>query len=179
MVSWAETMKHEVDHGNANHRLAAGGQGFVILTEAPVLAQSRERALHNPSFGQHHEMADRRPSDNLDHASVGLLGPLDQLTGVPAIGPDELQPMKAMRQPLQDQPCAVSVLDVGGMHHDHHHEAQRVHHDMPLASRDFLARVVPTIPPFSAVFTDWESMIAAEGVGVRPALRRTFSRSRS
>ena len=60
MLSWTEAVKHEVDHGDADHRLAAGGQRFVILAQAAVLAQPREGALDNPSFGQHYETADRR-----------------------------------------------------------------------------------------------------------------------
>jgi hypothetical protein len=39
---------------------------------------------------------------------------------------------------------------------DHHREdqSQGVDDDMALAAVDLLARIVPTVPPFSVVFTD-------------------------
>ncbi len=179
MLSWTQTVNHQVDHGDADHRFTAGGQGFVVLAEAPIFSQPREGALDDPSFVHHHKTVDRRSFDDFDDAAAGLFGPADELAGVSAVGPDELQTMKAMRQSLQNQSRAIAILDIGCVNDDRQHEAQRVNHQMPLAPRDFLAGIESAIPPFSAVFTDCESMIAAEGVGLRPTLRRTFSRRRS
>jgi hypothetical protein len=65
------------------------------------------------------------------------------------------------------------------MNHHRQNQTERIHDDMSLSTRDFLARVVAAIPPFDAVLTDCESITAALGVGFLPALRRTFSRSLS
>ena len=51
------------------------------------------------------------------------------------------------------------------MHHHSQQQAQRIDHDMVLAARHFLARIIAPRPPFSVVLTDWLSMIAALGVG--------------
>ena len=49
--------------------------------------------------------------------------------------------------------------------------------DVPLASGNPLTRVVTPRPPFSVVFTDWLSMIAALGVASRPATSGSTTRS--
>jgi hypothetical protein len=70
-------------------------------------------------------------------------------------------------------------LDIGGMHNEGQDQAHGVYDDVPLAALDLLAGVVAAGPPFSAVFTDWLSMIAAEGLGFRSAWARTFWRRAS
>ena len=45
-------------------------------------------------------------------------------------------------QGCKQQDAAVAILDVGGMNGDAQQEAERVDQDVPLAPRDFLARVV-------------------------------------
>ena len=50
---------------------------------------------------------------------------------------------------------------------------------MPLASGNPLTRVITAGPPFSVVFTDWLSMIAALGVASRLATSRTRTRKAS
>ena len=62
------------------------------------------------------------------------------------------------------------------MDNDGEDQSERVDDDVPFTSLDLLATIVPAKPPFSVVFTDWLSIIAAEGVGSRPALTRTCSR---
>jgi len=63
------------------------------------------------------------------------------------------------------------------MHDDPQQQALGIDHDVPLASGQLLAPIVAARPPFSVVCTLWLSMIAARGVGSRPACRRTRSRS--
>ena len=50
---------------------------------------------------------------------------------------------------------------------------------MPLASGYPFTSVVASRPPFSVVFTDWLSMMAALGVAYRPAASRTRVRKAS
>jgi hypothetical protein len=59
------------------------------------------------------------------------------------------------------------------MDNQRHDQTDGIDDQMTLAAKDFLARVVPAIPPFSAVFTDWLSMMPTLGLGLRPAFRRT------
>ena len=46
-----------------------------------------------------------------------------------------------MGAPIEDQPRAVAILHIGGMDDDVQEKAERVDKDMPLAARDFLARI--------------------------------------
>ena len=48
---------------------------------------------------------------------------------------------QAARAPIEDQSCAVAILHIGGMDDDVQQEAERVDEDMPLASRNLLARI--------------------------------------
>lgn len=56
---------------------------------------------------------------------------------------------------LQDDGCAVTVLDVGGMDDETNQQAKRIHYDMTLAAHHFLPASKPRIPPLSLVLTDW------------------------
>jgi hypothetical protein len=60
------------------------------------------------------------------------------------------------------------------MDHYSQQQSQGIHHNMALAPRYLLAGVVAAWPPFSVVFTDWLSMIAALGVDCRPSISRTL-----
>ena len=174
-------MQQEIDHRNVGHVLAAVGQRLVILAQPAVPAQPCERALDDPSFRQHDELAHVRPLDDLDHSAQRTLRPRDELAGVPAVGPDHLQPTEVTGHFQQNLFATVAVLHGGAMHDHRQDQAQRVDANMPLSSGDLLARVVAVRPPFRGAFvlTDCESITPADGVGLRPALRRTFSRSLS
>ena len=65
------------------------------------------------------------------------------------------------------------------MNHDSQPQSYRVHGDVTLATHHFLTSIIATRPPFSVVFTDWLSMIAALGVGLLPSDCRTLGRSAS
>ena len=78
---------------------------------------------------------------------------------------------------IEHERGAVAVLNVGRMNGNAQQEAERVDEDMPLATDDFLARVialrVKRSPPFGAPLALWLSMMAAVGLGLRPSCSRT------
>ena len=172
-------MNHQIDHSNNDHRLTAAGQSFIVFRQSAVLAQPGKRALDDPSFGQHDESTRQRTFDDLDEAPVPAARPIDEPAGVTAICKDQLQAAETGSQLSNQQLTAVAVLNIGRMNNQGDDQTDRVDDQMTLATQDFLARVVPTIPPFSAVFTDWLSMMPTLGVGLRPSFRRTRARSRS
>lgn len=45
-------LRHEVYHGDADHRHAALRQGLVVLAQPPILAELAKRSLDNPALGQ-------------------------------------------------------------------------------------------------------------------------------
>ena len=85
------------------------------------------------------------------------------------------------RAPVENERRAITILDVCGMDDDAQQEAKRVDEDMPLAARDFLARIVALwidkSPPFSADLALWLSMMAAVGLASRPICSRVSTYS--
>ena len=175
----AESMNHQVDHGNADHGLAALDQSFVVFRQSPVSTQPGERPFHNPSFGQNFKGVHSIALHDLDDPPIPSRRPIHEASGITAVREDEFQTPESSAQSFHQQLAAVAILDVGRVHDQGQDQPQRVHDQMPLTPLDLLARVVPARPPFSAVFTDWLSMMPAEGVGFFPAFRRTWARRRS
>ena len=95
---------------------------------------------------------------------------------VSTIGPDQLEPRKEALERCQQELATASVLTTGFMHQHVQHQPIRIDQQMALAAFDLFAPIVAAGPPFCVVFTDWLSMMAALGVGSRPAWTRTCSR---
>ena len=76
-------------------------------------------------------------------------------------------------------PCssAVPILNVSRMHRHPQQQPQGIDNDMAFASLHPLARIIPSGPPFSVVFTDWLSMMAALGLVSRPWACRSMASS--
>jgi len=169
-----------MDHDQVDHRFAAFRQRLVVLAQTAIAAEPSEGSLDNPTLGQNLEAGHVVAAfDDLQDPVAQFSCPVDQFPGVSPIGPDQLEPREFPDQLGQHQLGPVAVLDVGGMHDHSQEQAQGVYNDVPLASLDLLAGVVAPGPPFSTVFTDWLSRIAAEGLGLRPAWTRTFRRRAS
>ena len=180
MLTRGKPMDHDVDHDQVDHRFTGGWKRFVVLAHSTIPADPPKGALYDPALRQHGE-ADERVGTfhDFQYPTAEQLRPSDQFARVAAVGPDFLQSRVHAAKLLEHQLGAVAVLDVRGMYHDGQNQPQRVDDDVPLATIDLLARVVTPRPPFSVVLTLWLSTIAAEGVGLRPALTRTFSRRSS
>jgi hypothetical protein len=167
-------------HGQVDDRFAAFRERLVVFAQTAITTEPGKGSLDDPTLGQNlkagHIVA---AFDDLQDPVAHFPGPRDQFPGVAPIGPDPLQARELSDQSSQHQLGPVAVLDVGGMHDHDQEQAQGVYDDVPLAPLDLLAGVVTPRPPFSAVFTDWLSMIAAEGLGFRPSWTRTFWRRAS
>lgn len=103
----------------------------------------------------------------------GQLGPL-----IVGIGEDAFDEGEAAtRAAVEDQPSAITILQVGRVNDDVQQEAERVDENVPLATRDLLARVIARRierrPPFCAPLALWASIIATVGLASRPACSRT------
>ena len=169
-----------MDHGQVDYRFAALRQRLVVLAQPTIAPEPSEGSLDDPAFGQNLEAGHVVTAfDDLQDPVPQFLGPLDQFAGVAPIGPDQLESRELPDQLGQHQLGPVAVLEMGGMHDHGQKQAQGVYNDVPLAPFDLLAGVIAPRPPFSAVFTDWLSMIAAEGLTFRPSWTRTFRRRAS
>ena len=82
--------------------------------------------------------------DDLDHPTPGVGSrSRDAWSLIAGIGEDALdEGEKAAGASIENQPCPVAVLKVGGMDDDVQQEAERIDKDMALAPGDLLARIV-------------------------------------
>ena len=107
------------------------------------MADPCERALDNPALGQNHEAMWLVAFDDLQLPATDLgngCGRLGSL--IASIGEDALDKgEQASGAPIEDQPGAVAILQISAMDDDVQEKAERVDKDMPLATRDFLARI--------------------------------------
>ena len=169
-----------MNHRNLNPCLTGLWQSFIIFAQSTTPTQPAKGALHDPSARQHLKaVAVGRTLDNLQKPASEGVCPLDKLSSITPIGPDQLEPRKSPHKLRKHQHGSVTVLDVGSMDDNSQKQSQGINHDMALASRHLLSRVIATRPPFSVVLTDWLSMMAALGVGSCPSASRTLGRSAS
>lgn len=164
-----------MNHRNVDPCLTGLRQFFIVFAQPPTPPKPGQSAFHNPPPRQHLELvAVQRTLDDLkEPATVGAC-PLHKLPSVTPIGPNQLEPRKSPHQFRKYQLGSITVLDVGSVDLYSKQQSQGIHHNVALTARYLLACVVAARPPFSVVFTDWLSMIAALGVGSRPSISRTL-----
>ena len=169
-----------MNHGDMHPGFAALGAFFIVFAQPSASAQPSQGAFHHPPPGQDLKVvAVRFALDHGQQLTARSPSPRHQSARVASICPDHLQSGESTQQFGQHQPGTVPILDAGSMNHHGQQQSHGVHHDVPLASGYPFASVVTPRPPFSVVFTDWLSMIAALGVASRPATSRTRTRKAS
>jgi hypothetical protein len=146
-----------------------------------VLADPGEGALHHPAAGQHLEGVSVAFADHLDGQVEGARGPGHQLAGIAGIRPGEPDVAAAGAQPPQQRLRAVAVLDGCGVTTTASSSPRTSTAMWRLRPLTFLPLSQPRLvrATVSAARTDWESMTAADGAGLRPAATRTCSRRAS
>ena len=170
-----------MDHRDAYPGFAALFPLLEVLGETTKLAKPSERTFHYPAARQDDEaLLTVEFGHDLEDPTGKAPDPVAQAAFViAAIGPEERKAREAAQQLHHDEFGTMIVLNPGAMHHHDQKQPHRVYGEVALAALDLLAGIVAVAPPFCRVRTDWESIIAADGVGSRPACRRTFSRRAS
>jgi hypothetical protein len=105
--------------------------------------------------------------DDVQHELEAGAGPVDELAGIAAVGPDQPDAAECSRESFQQWLGAVAVLHAGGGDQYAQQQTQRVDGDVVFAAVDLPTRIVATAGP------------AADGMASRPSARRTRSRSPS
>jgi len=163
-----------------NPSLAGFRQFFIVFAQASAATEPGQCALHNPAPGQHLKGVAVRPApDYCQQPTSREPSPRHQLASVSRVGPDHPEPGKSTQQFGQYQLGSISILNVGGVDHHGQEQSHGVYYDVTLATSDLFPRIIAAGPPFSVVFTDWLSMIAALGVASRPSASRTLGRNAS
>ena len=177
-----------MNHSYVDPGLGCLGQSFVVpvsstgqaLAHPTAPAEPRECSFDHPSSRQHSKtMAVPGALYNLERPACQGPDPLDQLSSIASIGPDQPHAGKPPYQFIDDQLRPIPILDIGRMHHHRQQQPHGIYNDMSLSTVDLLASVIATRPPFSVVLTDWLSIIAALGVGFLPSACRTLTRRAS
>lgn len=140
----AQTSKHKANHGQVDHRLASGGLPFVVATESAIAPQPTEGPLHDPASRQYLEGVKVGALYNFDRAAPQPAGPLQQRSGVAAIGPDMFDASTSFlaEEGSQQLLGAIPVLNVRRQDQDPEHQADCVDQDVAFTSVDLLARIV-------------------------------------
>ncbi len=172
-------MNHQIDHSDTDHCFAGFSEGFIVFRQTAVFSQPGKCAFDNPSLGKDDKLVRFTAFDDVNNTAMPTNCPVHKPSGITAIGPDDFKTSPSRTQLFDEKFSAFTVLDVRRMDDQGKDQAERVNNDMTLAPKRFLARIVPSVAPFSAVLTDWLSMMPALGVGLRPSLIRTRDRSRS
>ena len=77
---------------------------------------------------------------------------------------------------VENDRCAIAILDVGGMNGGAQQQAKRVYENVALLALDLLSCIVTMRidlrPHFSALFTLWLSMMAVVGLASRSSCSR-------
>lgn len=135
-----DAAEQDDDGGGVEEGVGGGDGGLEILGEASVSADPGEEALDHPAAGMNGETdLILRLAHDLD-ADRGGTG--DAVPCVAAIHEGELHEGTAPTRRTHQRRGAVTVLNVGRMVVERQPAAVGVHHRVPLAALDLLARVV-------------------------------------
>lgn len=178
----AELSKHQTDRCQAQESQGRSVEVLPILREAPAAVEPSDRPLDDPSLrkdlealrhiGPLHDL-------NLDFPHDAPERGLEDRPLIAAVGIELAQERVEAEQRGHHKHAAVPVLDASAVHHGMQHQAEGIDEEVPLLPLDLLAAIVAVgidrRPPFSALFTLWLSMMAAVGLGSRPACARHCS----
>jgi hypothetical protein len=172
-----EAPQHEPAHGHVDHRFTAPWEVLILLTQAAIAADPGDRPFHHPPAGQDREAGAGRRFDiaSDQHPPRGWLHELQgpppgrgqpyaqRVTAAGHVGPNPFQ-LRVRGKRRGEEPWRRGRLaQIGGVDQDTQEETRRINEEMALAPADLLGPIIAMRPPFSVVFTDWASRMAADG----------------
>src|SRR5664279_1135647 len=100
MLAWkhgftfsGHSMEHDLDRGDHDHGFTRLREVFVIFAMATIAANPSKSSLHDPSPRQDLKFMKISLSfDNFQQPATTQFYPFDQLAGVSAVRPNQLQP---------------------------------------------------------------------------------------
>lgn len=175
----AELSKHQADRCQAQESQGRSVEVLPILREAAAAIEPGDGPLDDPALRQDLEaLRHIGPLHdlNLDFPHDAPQRGLEDRPLIAAVGIELTQERLEAEQRGHHKHAAVAILDASAMHHSMQHQAEGIDEEVPLLPLDLLATIVAVgvdrRPPFSALFTLWLSMMAAVGLGSRPACAR-------
>ena len=144
-----------MSHGYVDPCLRRLTQFFVVFAQTTTPAEPCECSLDHPSARQHIELATVPWTlDDFKRPSCQAPYPLDQLSPIARVSPDQAQTLEPTFQFADNQLRSISVLNVRRMNHHIQQQSCGIHYDVSLPTIYLFARVVAARAPFSVVLTD-------------------------
>jgi hypothetical protein len=84
--------------------------------------------------------------DDLQDTLELVFDPLHELSGVPAVSPNEGEAREPALDGRQDELGAITVLDMGAMNHNQQQEAKCIDQDVTFAPVDLFPGIIPAFP---------------------------------
>ena len=152
---------------------------FPVLGETTTATEPTDGAFDDPALGQNHEaLGVMAAADDFGCQARQGVGQtiMEYWPGVGAVGKQFLEKRELPEQRGQDQEAAIAILNIGGGDQRMQQQSQSIDENVALLALDQLAAIKPVrinaVPPFSALFTLWLSMMQAVGLASRSACSR-------
>ena len=152
--------EHHADRCPAEECEGVSVQALPVFGETSASVQPADRALDDPSLGQHSEaFGGVAALDDLDvHLPHGLEQALFELRAlIASIGIEFQQKREQAEQAGHHQHAAIAVLDVGGVHDSVQQQSLCIDEEMALLAFDLFTSVeaggINPCPSFSALLT--------------------------
>ena len=142
---------------------------IVTFRQTPGAFKPAKGSLHNPTFGLNDKLPPRAFCYFEFPFRFEAIKPLFKLTPVATISPDFPDVFKVFLKVSQYELPCKTITECGSMYPYHQNQAKSINSYMAFSAFYFLSAIIASIPPFTDVFTDWESILAAVGCGSLPA----------
>ena len=140
-------------HCRVYHRLAGARVILTVPAEKTILPEPREGRLYDPAPGQYFEpLGGVAAAQDVQHPLAVTLHPVNQLSRISPISPDQLksrQPAPGLRQ---QGPGTVPILYVCGMHPDGQQQSHGVYQNMTLPPTHLLSSIIARGPFFGSFY---------------------------
>jgi hypothetical protein len=143
MIWSCQASEHDADHGEADESRGSPGIALEVAGQSAVAADPGQGSFDDPAFGQDDEAVQFIAFDDLQLPGAGLCDGGGRLRPLVAgVGEDAFDEREhAPGATIENQSRTVPVLHVGRMNDDIQEETERIDEDVPLATRDLLARI--------------------------------------
>jgi hypothetical protein len=142
---------------------------FVIFAQTTVVIEPTKGAFHDPPSGLDFKTLLVIGAQDDFNVNPKLHCTVNEATAISRISPNFAKARIDLRQPIEQPTGHRAILITGFGDEGFEDQPLRVDDQVAFASFDLFACVVAATAPFSVVFTDWLSMIAALGVASRPS----------
>src|SRR5689334_7701061 len=166
-------------NGQINQAFRALGSLFIILAQATKTVEPAEGTLNNAAFGLNDKSSLLSTVGDLSFNRKQALTPTQQSRRVVAAIEQEQAQALPQGQPSEQPFGRDFVLLIRRMHQHPQQPALGVHRYLSFAAFLTLVRVKTYRPLFSAVCTDWLSIITTLGSASRSSSSRICTRSAS